>query len=218
MLHGTVSSPAGNFTNLAATIRASDRCVYAVLYGGAVGLGGVGPVRASARQVAGFARQVLQVTGADQLDVVGYSQGGLVLRTMLDGDLDPSLVATAVLIAPSYHGTRSRLTTAIPAGLCPACADQKAGSALLVALDRDGDLAGEVRYAVISSARDTVVTPVASQVPDGPPDRVRSIIVEDSCPGVVTDHVDLPAEPQVGRWVVAALETDGRPAAADLGC
>ena len=193
--------------------------MYAVLYGAAFELGGVGPIVDSARQVAAFTRTVLAVSGAEQLDVVGYSQGGLVLRTLLAlGDLDPARVATAVLIAPSYHGTTSPLTTRIPAAVCRACADQSAGSALLATLATHGDLAGDVRYAVISSRSDLVVTPISSQVPSGPADRVRSVVVEDHCPALVTDHVRLPAEVPVDRWVLAALGKDGRPDPADLGC
>ena len=44
---------------------------------------------------------------------------------------------------------------------------------------------GAVRYAVVSTRADQYVTPVESQVPDGPADRVVSVLVEDVCPQVV---------------------------------
>ncbi len=217
LLHGTLSTPRSNFGTLAPALRAAGRCVYAVEYGARFGYGGIGPVRESAADVAAFARQVLRITGAAHLDVVGYSQGGLIVRTMLRYDLDPSLVRVAVLVAPSYHGTTSAITTNLPRGLCPACEDQSAGSALLTDLATGGDLAGNVRYAVLSTRNDVVVTPVSSQVPQGPADRVRSAIYEEHCsPG--TDHVELIGLPPTARWVQAALASDGRPTGADLGC
>lgn len=214
LLHGSFSSVAANFPAVARALVASDRCVYGIDYGDQ----GTGPVADSAAAVAAFVRQVLVLTGARQLDVVAYSQGGLVLRTALRLDDIADDVRVAVLIAPSFHGTTSTLATLVPAELCPACADQAAGSALLRQLDAGGDLDGTVRYAVLSTRNDTVVTPVASQVPDGPADRVRSLVVEDACPEAHTNHIDLPAFPGLPSWVVAALDTDGRPAPSALTC
>ena len=200
LLHGTLSTPRSNFGTLAPALRAAGRCVYAIEYGARFGYGGIGPVRESATDVAAFARQVLELTDAEQLDVVGYSQGGLIARTMLRYDLDPGKVRVAVLVAPSYHGTTSPVTTNIPSGLCPACEDQTVGSALLTDLATGGDLAGNVRYAVLSTSNDVVVTPVSSQVPQGPADRVRSAVYEEHCsPG--TDHVDLIGLGATARWV-----------------
>ncbi|MET0865254.1 MAG: alpha/beta fold hydrolase [Nakamurella sp.] len=193
---------------------ATGRCVFGIDYGG----GGRASVRQSAADVTAFIEQVLAQTGAEQVDVIGFSQGGLVVRTALRlNGLAPD-VGTAVLIAPSFHGSTSPLLTALPAGICPACADQAAGSALLTELAAGGDLDGDVRYAVASSANDTVVTPVSAQVPQGPADRVSSILVQDSCPDEVVDHVSLRANPGVVAWTVDALQTGGSPDPATLTC
>ena len=130
---------------------------------------------------------------------------------------DPA-VGTAVLIAPTFHGSTSDLLTGVPAAGCPACADQTAGSPLLTELNAGGDLDGDVRYATISSRDDTVVTPVEAQSPVGPDDRVRSLIVQDRCPDVRLDHLDLPGDPGVIGWVRQALSTDGRPDPSTYRC
>jgi len=206
LLHGTFSTVASSFGAMVPALRSSGRCVYAIGYGS----NGTASVETSAAQVAAFVRTVLDVTGAGQVDVVGYSQGGLVLRTAVrDDGLAPS-VGTAVLIAPSFHGTDSPLLGSLPGGLCPACEDQRAGSALLTRLAGGGDLDGDVRYTVISTTKDTVVTPLASQVPVGPPDRVRALVVQDWCPTDTVDHFRLPADPTVIAWTVAALDAQGR--------
>ena len=79
LLPGTFSTVAGNFGALAAALQADGRCVYGLNYG----LAGVAPVRDSAVATAGFVDDVRRATGADQVDVVAFSQGGLVLRTAL---------------------------------------------------------------------------------------------------------------------------------------
>lgn len=214
LLPGTFSTVAGNFAPLAAALRSSGRCVYGTNYG----LGGVAPVRDSAASVAAFVDDVLAATGAEQVDVVAFSQGGLVLRTALRLDGLADRVGTAVLIAPTFHGTTSALLEGVPGLACPACADQSAGSALLAELAAGGDLDGDVRYATISSRDDVVVTPTDAQSPAGPADRVTSLIVQDECPGVRVDHLALPADDRVIGWVEQALATGGRPDPSAFAC
>lgn len=214
LLHGTFSNIASNFSALVPALLAAHRCVFGLDYGN----GGTASVLESADQFAALVTTVRRVTGAARVDVVAYSQGGLVLRTGLRLVGLADQVATAALIAPSWNGTTSPLAGALPAGVCAACADQVAGSPLLRRLDIGGDLDGAVRYAEISTSGDTVVTPISSQVPSGPPDRVRAVVVEDRCPHLVTDHVRLPAVPGVIEWVVSALATGGRPSSTVLAC
>jgi triacylglycerol lipase len=214
LLHGTFSTVAGNFTPLASALRADGRCVFGINYG----LAGIGPVRDSAATVAGFVDDVLDATGAEQVDVVAFSQGALVLRTALRLNGLADRVGTAVMIAPTFHGTTSDLLDGVPGAACPACADQIAGSALLAELNAGGDLDGEIRYATISSRDDEVVTPVDAQSPVGPADRVRSLVVQDVCPAARLDHLDLPAASGVIAWVQAALATGGRPDPSAFPC
>jgi triacylglycerol lipase len=214
LVPGTFSTVAVNFAPLAAALRADGRCVYGTNYGTA----GVGAVRDSALSVAGFVDDVLAATGADQVDVVAFSQGGLVLRTALRLDGLAPAVGAAVLIAPTFHGTTSPLLDGVPGLACPACADQTAGSALLTELDAGGDLDGDVRYATISSRDDTVVTPTEAQTPDGPADRVTALIVQDRCPQVRLDHLALPGDARVIDWVRQALVTQGRPDPSAFPC
>lgn len=214
LLHGTLATAQGDFGVLAPALQATGRCVFTLDYG----MGGVRSVRSSAKTVAAFVEKVLEITGADQVDVIGYSQGGLVLRTALRFEGLAPLVAVAVLIAPTFHGSTSPLLTALPPAVCPACADQAAGSALLTELDAGGDLDGDVRYAVISSKLDAIVTPVSSQAPVGPADRVTAFLVQDQCPDSRVDHLGLRSDPGVVSWVVAALDSEGFPDPSAFTC
>jgi triacylglycerol lipase len=214
LLHGTLSTIEVDFPVLVPALRAGGRCVWGADYG----RGGIGPVRDSAAVAAAVIRQVLGTSGAAAVDVVGFSQGGLVLRTALRLEGVADRVRTAVLIAPSFHGTTSSLVSAVPAAVCPACADQAAGSALLTELAADGDLDGDVRYAAVVTSTDVVVTPWQSQLPAGPPDRVRSVVVDQRCPGLLVRHEDMARTPAVVAWVAAALAAGGDVTAADLPC
>ncbi len=214
LLHGTLGSVAASYGPLVTGLRADDRCVYGLDYGSQ----GVGPVADSARAFAQLVEAVRRRTGAPTVDVIGYSQGGLVLRTALRFDGLADRVRVAVLLAPSFHGTDSPLVAQVPSFLCPACRDQTTGSPLLRQLDTGGDLDGSVRYAVLSTRDDTVVTPVLAQPPRGPADRVDTLVVQDRCPAAMIGHVALPAEPGTIAWVLAALDTDGHPPANAYTC
>jgi triacylglycerol lipase len=214
LLHGTVSTIAVDFVVLVPALRAAGRCVYGTNYG----RNGTGDVRASATQAAAVIREVSALHGGDVVDVVGFSQGGLVLRTALRRNGVSDLVGTAVLISPSFHGTTSPLVSAVPAAICPACADQAVGSGLLAELDSGGDLDGDVRYAVAVTSTDAVVTPWQSQLPIGPAERVRSVVVDQQCPALTVRHEDMARDPAVVSWAVAALGSAGDVAPSALPC
>jgi len=214
LLHGSFSTVASNFTALVPALRASGRCVYALNYGN----GGVGSITSSASQFADLVAKVRSATGFRTVDAIGYSQGGLLIRTALRLNGLADEISTAVLLAPSWNGTTAPLAAWVPAALCGACADQAAGSALLRQLAIGGDLDGSVRYAVVSTRTDSVVTPVGSQVPTGPAARVSALVVEDHCPQLVANHINLPALRGVISWTIAALDTDGRPSSSTLTC
>lgn len=218
LLHGTFSTPAANFTRLAAALQKSGRCVFAPLYGALFGYGGIGRIEDSAAAVAAFIDEVRKQQRESpgnpqrQVDVVAFSQGALVLRTALQRDLDPATLALVVFLAPNYHGTTIALAAKVPAGACPACAEQAVGSSLLQELAAGGELApGDLRYATLSISNDAWVRPVSGQSPVGPADRVRRQLLQDACPDVRPEHSSLPSVPAVVNWTIAALDADGRP-------
>ncbi len=106
LLHGSFSTMAANFTTLVPALRGSGRCVYGLNYGRQ----GIDAVTGSARAAARLVRTVLRVTGAERVDVVGYSQGGLVLRTALrlDGLAPDVRVAVLIAVLPRNHVTAGR--------------------------------------------------------------------------------------------------------------
>ena len=134
-------------------------------------------------------------TGAEQVDVIGFSQGGLLLRTALRLDGLAPKVATAVLIAPSFHGSTSPLLTALPAGSARPAPTRP--PALRCSPSWPPAATWTARCATPwSPAPTTRSSPrLPAQVPLGPADRVQSILVQDRCPDEVVDHVSLPRRP-----------------------
>jgi len=164
-----------------------------------------------------FVDQVLAATGADKVEIVGHSQGGMMPRyymRFLGGD---HKAAGLVGLAPSNHGTTLGLPDLLRgllvpvAGLvCPACADQAAGSPFLTRLNADGDVDPGVKYTVIATRYDESVVPYTSSFLAGPSSQVTNITLQDKCPLDFDDHVGLAFDQVVTQLVLNALSHDGR--------
>jgi triacylglycerol esterase/lipase EstA (alpha/beta hydrolase family) len=113
--------------------------------------------------------QLAGAIAAHKVDLVGHSQGGMMPRYYLKFLGGASKVNALVGLAPSNHGTTldglNALTTLVPGASnqpCPACSEQMTGSAFLTKLNAGGDTVPGVRYTVIESGNDEVVTPYTS--------------------------------------------------------
>jgi triacylglycerol esterase/lipase EstA (alpha/beta hydrolase family) len=217
LVHGTFANGSLNWTAAAPALAAHGYCVFALTYGAVPGvpvLRAIGPVDGSAAQLATFVNGVLAATGAGKVDVVGHSQGGMMPRYYMRFLGGAAKVHTLVGLAPSNHGTTlnglADLAKAFPGGSdllasgCPACADQTAGSELLTRLNAGGDTLPGVRYTVIATRFDTVVTPYTSQFLDGP--GVHNVTLQDLCPVDLSDHAGLAFDPVTLHEVLNALD------------
>lgn len=226
LLHGTFGTAAEHFSVLAPLLRQEGWCVYALDYGNQ----GTAPVAASAKDLAAFVDQVLEVTEADRVDIVGYSQGGMMPRQYLRFEGGAPTVQGLVGIAPSNHGTGGGILVNGQAdpdaadgdpGIadCLACLDQLANSAFMRTLNQGGDiLAGKdgtgsdgahILYTTIATRHDLVVIPYTSQALQGPPDRVTNLVLQDKCPGNRAGHLSIRDDPVALQLVLNALEHDG---------
>jgi triacylglycerol esterase/lipase EstA (alpha/beta hydrolase family) len=68
-------------------------------------IGAVDDIPTSAGQLATFVGQVLAATGASKVDLVGWSQGGMMPRWYLRFDGGAAYVHGLVGLSPSNHGT-----------------------------------------------------------------------------------------------------------------
>ncbi|MBT2508270.1 alpha/beta fold hydrolase [Streptomyces sp. ISL-98] len=200
LVHGTLGNSVDNWLGLAPYLVRRGYCVFSLDYGQLPNVPffhGLGPIDKSAVQLDAFVDKVLAATGAPKADLVGHSQGGMMPRHYLKFLGGAAEVNALIGIAPDNHGTTLLgLTKLLPyfpgaEGLLtantPGLADQIAGSAFLTRLNEGGDTVPGVRYTVIATKYDEVVTPYRTQYLDGP--GVRNVLLQDLCPVDFSEHV-----------------------------
>ncbi|KOX38275.1 MULTISPECIES: esterase/lipase family protein [unclassified Streptomyces] len=200
LVHGTFGNSVDNWLGLAPYLVNRGYCVFSLDYGQLPGVPlfhGLGPVEASAKQLATYVDRVLAATGAPEADLVGHSQGGMMPRWYLKFLGGADKVNALVGIAPNSHGTTllglTRLLPYFPGvedlitSSTPGLADQVAGSPFVTRLNQGGDTVPGVRYHVIATQYDEVVTPYRSQFLSGP--NVTNVLIQDKCALDLSEHV-----------------------------
>jgi triacylglycerol esterase/lipase EstA (alpha/beta hydrolase family) len=219
LVHGTFADMSDSWQALSPLLHNHGYCVFALNYGshggsGEVGIYGTGEIAESAAQLSSFVNEVLTATGAEKVDLVGHSQGGMMPRYYLKNLGGAAKVGTLVGLAPSNHGTTlNGLFTlaeffpgalAFTGALCPACEEQAAGSPFLTALNAGGETVPGVSYTVIESRFDEVVTPYTSAFLSGP--GVHNIDLQAQCPLDLGEHLSMPYDHIADADVLTALD------------
>lgn len=177
-----------------------------------LGLRGFGDVEVSTQQLAHEVATVLDRTGAGKVDLVGHSQGGLLIKNFVAQDKSDR-VANVVQLAPSTHGTNfSGLADFVgPVGnsvdingwkpvkdaiygtasalAWPSLSQQTVGSRFLEKLNKLPDTKPGVDYLVVSTKDDVVATPYKSQFITAAPGSTAVNIEAHALPGVPRDGV-----------------------------
>ena len=226
LLPGTLWTLQDSFAALGPILADAGYCVFGLDYGKTVlttETGGRsaadGDIPTSAAELAQFVDRVLGTTGATQVDIVGWSQGGMMPRWYLRFLGGAAKVHRLVGLASSNHGTTLdgafRLLTETRAVLgqplltligCPACTEQENNSPFITALNAGGDTVPGVQYTVIESAYDEVVTPYRTAFLTGPD--VHNILLQDACPLDASDHLAMPYDSAAIQYVRNALGAD----------
>ncbi len=119
---------------------------------------------------------------------MGHSQGGMMPRYYMRFLGGAAKVHELIGMAPSNHGTTQRLAP-IAGPLCPACAQQAAGSAFITNLNAGGEIEPGVDYTVIVTRYDEVVMPYRSQYLNGPSAQITNITLQSKCLLDIADHL-----------------------------
>ena len=237
LVHGTWADMALTWGTLAPALKAEGYCVFALNYGGKrpgapgnlFGLVGGSTIEQSARDLAEFIDEVLERTGARQVDVVGHSQGALVAREYLKnaGGTDPTdptrnKVRTLVSLAGTNQGTSfnwNQLIGAIAerlgvpvarlaaATVGPSYVEQMAGSPFLERLNAGGDTLPGVNYVAVGTRQDNMVTPPERAfLRESPGASVRNIWIQDGCERAQVDHMQMTSSPRSIWITLSALD------------
>lgn len=216
LVHGTGGS-SGDFQEMAAALRADGWAVFSASYGTRA----TAPIEDSAAQVGAYIDQVLAATGAKKVNLVGHSQGGLVLRywmRFLGGSakvhhmvcLAVPNVGTTIggLASPLLKSERSESIALRVAETVvgPVVHQMLIGSELLGELNEGSLLEPGVTYTCIATRSDSLVQPPETCFLGGPDEpRVHNVWIQDLEPNVVALHEYLPSDARARRLVAAAL-------------
>lgn len=209
LMHGSYFNHGANFVKAGPRLKNDGYCTFAFNYGKtAVSLGRIGgldKITTSAAQLDAFVAKVLAATGASKVDIVGHSQGGSVPMWWIKKMGGAAKTAHYVGWAPSSRGTTLSgiatlgknlnllgfVTGLSELGQFPGALDQTTYSDHTQALFPGGsnDVPDGPKYTVISTKRDTVVTPYTSQTLSGRD--VTNIVLQDKCPKDQAGHIGL---------------------------
>lgn len=222
LVEGTWANRYNSFAALAPALKKQGYCVYGENLGASdaiiskfPGVYLTGPVKDSAQQLGQEVDKVLAATGAKKVDLVGWSQGGIVARGYLKfyggaNAANPAAnkVDNVITYGATNHGTTlSGLATLakvfglnpiVPSTLGQAAVDQEIGSAYLTELNAGGDTMPGIDYTIIGSKYDEVSTPYTRTfLSAGPGATVHNITLQDGCGIDFSDHLQLAYSPRI---------------------
>lgn len=234
LIHGTVDTK-GVWQELGTELRADGWCVFAPDYGKR----GTAAMEESAVQLGAYIEAVRTITGAEQVILIGHSQGGLLARYWMRTSGQARYVKHLVSLGAPNHGTTmggilsplvtNNLTENIMHSLIqhwfgPVGFQQITGSEIFAVFD-DGDDRGDgnsddsygeledgVDYTCIASRQDTVVQPPETCFLNGPAHQVRNVWVQDIIPRANVQHQDLPTNKHVRAIIRTGLKKGARQA------
>lgn len=223
LIPGTTGSAFNSFSALAPALKAEGLCVYTFNHnplGFSSQISFAGDIADSARMLGEVVDKVRAETGAEQVDLVGWSQGGGPLPVYYINKLGGAeKVRKVVGIMPSHHGTNfwlvhdyaqrnpavradfDNLGTAVN-GL--ALAQQLAGSAFIEDLYSEPVRA---EYMNIATQYDQIVLPYSNSFLEGADNR----LVQDYCPGRRTTHFNATYDPVVFALILEGLTGVAQP-------
>ena len=225
LVHGTGANAYDSWAGWSGRLRSDGYCVFALNYGGQRGTAfrGLTGIADSARELDRFVDKVLDRTRAPKVDLVGHSQGAMMPRYYLKNLGGGSKVRSLTGLAPSNYGTDANgtfpllkvISSLLPVGSavldlpCKACKQQREGSRFLRRLNAGGDTVSGVRYTVVATEFDEVVTPYTNGFLRDQRDaakRVRNITIQDICKDNRVEHLGIVYDPVALRLVRLALD------------
>jgi hypothetical protein len=217
LVHATLADEGSNWVTLAPLLANEGYCVYAFNYGETLAslplipfvtpgrIDGLDHIEKSAGELKSFVEKVLSKSGASKVDLVGHSQGGMMPNYYIKFLGGASKVNELIGLAPSNHGTTldglttllevfpfaSEFTTGLLEFLgAPSLPEQEEGSAFIKKLFGGGDpVVAGVRYAVIETSHDEVVTPYTHAFLSG--SGVTNVTIQEQCPSDPVAHVGM---------------------------
>lgn len=227
LVHGTAGGGQTNWGTYVPLLTRHGFSVFTLTYGAPTNapwplsaFGGVGPIEDSAAEFGAFVDKVLADTGAEQVDVVGHSQGTLMPNYYAKFLGGAAKIRRYISLAPLWHGTEafgqlrgliSALTlrlgvdTALTVHSVP---QMITGSDFMNRMNEGGSpYVPGIEYTNISTRHDEFVRPYTSgQVEGGPEHTVTNIVVQDGCASDHSDHLAICGSRRAATVVLNTLD------------
>jgi triacylglycerol lipase len=226
LVHGLGANMQENWSFHSPRIKTAGYCVFALTYGVdprtalfPVKIGGTIAMERSAPELAAFVDRVLDATGADQVDLVGHSEGTVMPRYYLERLGGASNVKRFVALTPLWRGTEvggaailrdlaEPLGLAAPvvnlvASICGSCPQFLRGSPYLNDLNADGEAIPGIEHTNVITRYDELVTPPTSGLMR---DGGTNIVLQDVCPADLSEHLAIAFDPVVTQLILNALD------------
>lgn len=233
LIHGTWVDQYQSFAALAPLLSGHGYCVFSLNLGKTKGAQslmaqryGTNLIEHSAKELAAFVDRVSAATDSSKVDFVGWSQGGVIIRTYLkyEGgahETDPRKhrVRRVVTMGAPHRGTTlsgvatlarwGGLLGLAPDLLGPAATQMIVGSDFLTALNTGGETYAGIEYTAIYSPFDEIVNPTENarlQAVAGA--TVHNINVNENCALDFSTHEALPYATRSLAFALNALDPD----------
>ncbi|MBJ7329636.1 MAG: alpha/beta fold hydrolase [Solirubrobacteraceae bacterium] len=225
LVHATIVNMGLNWNAVSPLLKNYGYCVFAFNYGMrpiSLGIiGGLDPLAESEQVLTDFVDRVRAQTGAAKVDLIGHSQGGLLVRAY-SLRAGRGKVGKIVALAPVTHGTTlagianlGRVLQPVLPWLinpiygvlgsgAPGLLDQQSFSPYVKGVNALGETAPGSDYTVISTKYDSVATPYQSQALQA--SNATNIVVQNGCALDLVDHVGIAFDSIALRHMLNALD------------
>jgi len=189
----------GSLETLSAALQRAGRTVLIVSLPG----NAQGEIDVQAQTLSAAVDSALASSQATTVDLVGYSEGGLVTRDYVKRFGGRTKVRRVVTLGSPHHGTHlASLGAQLQPSLCPtACQEMVPGSSFLKKLNGSDETPPGPTWVAIYTSDDEVVTPPTSGKLDG----ALNIKVQSICANTTVGHGGLPTTPVTVGMVLREL-------------
>lgn len=232
LVHGTWVNQYDSFAKMAPVLAEQGWCLYSFNFGKG---GGILPLKArygtaalnqSVKELKAFTTKVLDKSGADKVDMVGWSQGGVLIRSYLKdhGGADPTdpdnnLVQNVVTLGSPHRGTTLSgiallgnllgITSGASGVLGQGPIDQAIGSDFMKELNDGPETLPGIHYTSIYTVYDEISNPVSTSIlKEETGATVHNINVQEGCLVDFTEHLGLPFTDRVIALTAAGLDPE----------
>ncbi|KAK3808375.1 MAG: secreted lipase [Benniella sp.] len=203
MLHG-LGANANVWSFMGPYFALKGYCAFSMTYGRLPNiplLGGLNDLISSAQEVSNFVDKVLASTGASKVDLLGHSEGSTLTRVYLKYNNGVAKTGSLAAIGSNQYGSSfvgltklletsnlKELVKDILDPVCKSCPQLATDSQLFQDLNRGQDAYPTIKYLMLVSKYDQVMTPYKNGFLKTKGPNVHNVVLQDLCPLDLSEH------------------------------